>query len=234
VNYWDIGATFLFGDDFLGSTLDTSKWTDITVGGAFSDDIANSILTLECASFPNATTSGEGVRSIATPVTSPVIVQVRYRQPAAVNGPLIRIDDDTFVWSAPVNDVPTIYFRSDNNVYHEDIGGWQDALYIRARDTAWHTTEMWFTGANLKYYEGGSLVGTGDESTAGISADKILLGSWRWTAGGTLEVDWALVRKYASNPPTYQFGAEESAPTAGVRPPRAFYGPFTGPLGGPI
>lgn len=46
-------------------------------------------------------------------------------------------------------------------------------------------------------------------------------------------IDNFRVRKYASGPPTYAFGGEESVPV-GVRPPRVLCGPFGGPLGGPI
>ena len=56
----------------------------------------------------------------------------------------------------------------------------------------------------------------------------------RGVAAGTQHnyFDFMLFRKYASGPPTYAFGSEESAPTGGRK--SAFYGPFIGPFGGPI
>lgn len=218
----DIGETFLFGDDFEGTTLDTSKWNDITVGGTFGDDIANSILTLDSTTFPNATTNGEGIESIATPISSPVIVNYRYKQNG--NGLILRANAGTFTWSTPVNDDPVMYGRSDDNLYHEDIGGWQDDLYTRARDTSWHTTEMRFTGTNLKYYEDGSLVGTGNESTTGIINDKIILGTWRWVGGTAVNIDWVFARKYNSPEPAFSSASSEySAPRGLLRNP-----PMTG------
>ena len=42
------------------------------------------------------------------------------------------------------------------------------------------------------------------------------------------------VRKYASGPPTYVFGAEEDETPGLAAPTSIFYGPFVGPLGGAI
>ena len=210
---WDIGDTFLFGDDFLGSTLDTSKWDDITVGGSFGDDIANSVITMECSAFPHFPSNGEGIRSVVGVVNSPIITQFRYRAQGSLDGQILQVHPS---WAWDSFDSPVIYHRGDANVYHEDIGGWEDHLYTRSRDTSWHTSEMRFTGSNLKYYEDGSLVGTGNESTAGVTNYKIILGSWEWGGGGELEVDWVHTRKYAANPPTYEFGAEETEPTGAI------------------
>ena len=209
----NIGDTFLFGDDFLGSTLDTSKWDDITVGGSFSDDIANSILTLDASSFSSSPSNGEGIKSDVAIVNSPTIVQFRYRAQGTLNGQILQVHP-TWAWDS--FDSPVIYHRGDNNVHHEDIGGWQDDLYVRSRDTSWHTTEMRFTGTNLKYYEDGSLVGTGDESTTGITNNKIILGSWRWGGGGELEVDWVLVRKYNDPEPAFTSASSEHTAPPGI------------------
>ena len=75
-----------------------------------------------------------------------------------------------------------------------------------------------------------------DEISTGLTTNlpNENLGLYMKEGIGSGEQDWAFVRKYAANPPTYAFGSEESAPTAGVRPPRVFAGPFAGPLGGPI
>lgn len=96
--------------------------------------------------------------------------------------------------------------------------------------------DQWYRGS--VYNSGSASYGNwdGDQIVSGITTNRPNenVGLYMRIFGGTAEQDWSFSRKYAANPPTYEFGVEESVPTGGTRLPRAFHGPFHGPLGGPI
>jgi len=91
----------------------------------------------------------------------------------------------------------------------------------------WYESKGIVKGSDLEWYPTGSLIVERTDATH--STGRVGLFSYR----GITHWDDIRVRKYAANPPTYAFGAEESAPT-GAAPTSIFYGPFGGPFGGPI
>ena len=94
----------------------------------------------------------------------------------------------------------------------------------------WYKGLLTFDGTTVRGYWDGNEIGSG--STTNLPDQ--LMGLFLSTPAGNGEQEWSFVRKYAANPATYAFGAEESAPTGGARPPRVFYGTFHGALGGAI
>jgi hypothetical protein len=74
-----------------------------------------------------------------------------------------------------------------------------------------------------------------DQIASGVAGyfPSAAVGLYMTEIAGGGEQEWSFARKYASGPPTYAFGSEESAPT-GAAPTAVFYGPFFGPFRGPI
>jgi hypothetical protein len=95
-------------------------------------------------------------------------------------------------------------------------------------DGSYHRYVITFDGSTATYYRDDVNKGT---NTTNLPNEAMGL---RFSVkAGAAEQEWSFARKYATNPPTYAFGAEESAPT-GAAPTSIFIGPFGGPLGGPI
>ena len=98
-------------------------------------------------------------------------------------------------------------------------------------NNTYYKGKITFDGTTKKGYFDDNEIGSGGIWT---NLPNTSLGLAMKAQGGTCAQEWSFVRKYAANPPTYAFGAEESAPVGGAAPTSIFYGPFVGPLGGPL
>jgi len=227
VNYWDIRATMLDGDDFLGASLDTNIWDKQYCDAA----VSGGKLTISNFSGGLRYEGGlKGKRSIAPSC----IIEAKMKQLASAGHTTVGMRE---VWDvAGTCDHQNIGFMYNNSLY-----GWnRNDVSQTLINTSGLTVVQEYkykivnNGSNIAYTYDGTAI-TGSPSTTNLPNENMYMN----VSGDNLhtistEIDWIFVRKYAANPPTYQFGAEESAPAAGARPPRAFYGPFVGPFGGPI
>jgi hypothetical protein len=221
---WDIGATFLFGDDFPGAALDGGKWTTI-VGSASVSGGECTLLRAGGVDVDIRTTAGFGAN---TAYRSKLKTNLgAYIQHFGMSNRTTSInwhssDDGSFYYQT--SNAQTYSYTNNETAYTRNSNVLPDANY--------HTYDITRLAGECKFYRDDGLLQTHttnipDESCYGG-------GKARTFEGGQIVMDWMLVRKYAANPPTYAFGAEESEPVGGVAPTSIFYGPFVGPLGGAI
>ena len=227
-NYWDIGATFLFGEDFSG---DLSKWTQKTGTWSIVDGKLKT---------PN--TSDIYITNEASAITLYDYV-AEYRAQWLDTG-----TDNTFAFNQRMDtgsfgarDGYGGYWRWANNGDRIDeyINGGAFALQTEATNvetTNWHKVKFTANGSALEFYSYDEVTTNNNTvSTSDSTRSSGYLGFTRYgTNRGDTYIDWVFARKYAANPPTYEFGAEQSDPGAAAAPTAIFYGPFVGPLGGMI
>jgi hypothetical protein len=239
-NYWDGDATFIFHDAFT-----TDKWTDDTnlyvdtvntriyyklyrdateVKISVSSNVGTSNWMLEfdekliAASGayswlfgPAYSENAENVRSAISNSRD----QTGFFRRSGYGGDY-RVLDGSYgssISSGPV----------DNTQYHIHIYRSGNTLYHQIYDNSNHDNLLWSSSY--------SYAGTASLSYLVIGNDHDNAGATSYVEGYILPN--LFVRKYAANPPTYAFGAEES-PAGGVAPTSVFSGPFVGPFGGPI
>jgi hypothetical protein len=208
-NYWDIRATMLDGDDFSG---DLSDWTTL---------------------LGSPTISGG---NLSLPAVSEIYINLAHSRPVAFG---IKANLNTSNYfrggfaTATVSDwaTNTVFFQpyttgklfptncANSSCTQDDVSTYTSG--DRILEATWETGEC-------KYYYDGSNVATHNTDVPTVDLHLKLRSDI-----GTTTVDWVFVRKYVDNPPTYAFGAEESAPT-GAAPMGVLTGCFGRPFGGII
>ena len=199
---WDIGATFLFGDDFPGTSFD-AQWTSVDAQWSVSD--------------------GNAVHTVTDAGTWDQLAAAN----AVVDGVLtakIKISND-----GASHDELGIFVRSDGTyadadviqfISRPDMPDFTNLNYATGEGTCanaidydtWHYLKVIFDGADIKTSystDGDSFTDCQSYTTTHTTEDDI---GFR-AIDSTSYVDWVHVRKYAANPPTYGFGSEENAPT---------------------
>ena len=202
VNYWDIGATFLLGDDFSEASLDTGKWTDGKGTGVSIDSG-----TLKLDNTDHITGTNCVYSNIDT--FQDVILEMKVKRSANGNGIYFGVrDDETFETGYSVFDSDGAHFdlRRVNSIVATSSFSW--------------STDTWY---NVKIIAYGVQGGAGGIK-AGISTEEVssylidyedadMLPADRVVMAGYTEgnhwYDDVRVSKYAANPPTYEFGSEE-------------------------
>jgi len=211
-NYWDGAATFQFFDDFTG---DLSKWN---ITGTVS------IVSEQARITGNDTWDGNGMTTVDT-FSKPIVLEYGVQQLSslyAMNGFSVQpldINKGIF-WNMHTNG--NFYYRVDSVTTSSGTytaGSVDDVKWILP------------SGNGFKLYRNGILRREDTAWTNPNAANR--LSFIQYSSGQYLFVDYARIRKYATGPPTYAFGAEESAPT-GAAPMGVFTGCFGRPLGGII
>ena len=215
----DIENTFLLGDHFPGSSLDTSKWNS---GGTVS--VTDSKVT---CSGTNAYISGK----------------TSYGQGHAIRGygKLNKgtADEAHIAFKSLISYTNGIFLR----VYFDEV---DDKLRLRSvKDSTWGTGvysvatnehtyrifELQRKDASTYYgkINDETVTGTTQVPTVDLPANLYSKGS-----SNSLEFDWIVVRKYNSPEPAFSSAGSEETPPIGVSPTSVFYGPLYGPMAGPI
>ena len=205
-------ATFLFFDDFEGTSLDTSKWTWTNPGGDGSYTISNSELDIDYS----ADTGKAGVYS--SPITkSKCVITVKAKGvrdggSIGVQAPGIKLNDN------PTVGAPTSY---------------ADSMYFSGRDAIKHA---WFTGSWASYdmlstsqpteYKLWQFVKDGNSFTAKyMNLDYSVIASHTATVAdytfhiclhvqndAEAKYDWVYVRNYVDPEPSHgSWGNEEQS-----------------------
>ncbi|MCR6669309.1 MAG: DUF2341 domain-containing protein, partial [archaeon YNP-WB-040] len=222
-------ATFDFFDDFLGTSLNTSKWTVLGSSGA-TVSVSNSIFTITIS-----TTSGGyyQIRSnialpfgiiIETRVNAGGVVGTRSLMPAYSTGTgVIRYDNDVSYgsyyagaylsngadnyagWSFGVRTADgSSTLATKSNFYGSGLGVWlkNRLIVMQGYQQAFIYDDNW----NLLAQSASS------SNTLPSATYYVDLGNMWYSASGTysFQYDWVRVRKYTSPEPTTSVGAEET------------------------
>ena len=203
---WDIGATFLLGDDFNDGVISNEKWPT-TIGTPSESD--GQLHTDYYAS--GTTVYTEGITSYAIS-TEKIVIEWK----------MAGVDNHKGVCYSTYGHA--MYGSSDDpgiEIYLQDSGnditadGYDTARHwntLGTSDDSWHTYKMIWDGSNAHYsYDGGAE--TLQAFTFTPSNWKIGIGNNGFTSDVAQDVDNIRVSKYAANPPTYEFGSEQNAPS---------------------
>lgn len=189
---WDIDATFLFGDDFPGSSIDTNKWT----GSTGSASVLSGIMTLSA--------TGTWIYIYATNHNAPFAC--RY---LAKMGNSAGNNYDSMVGLSQTSNVR--YAKAVSNPFDVGVGKWiifdssdtsHDGTFPIPPDYSWYTGDITIDTHNTKCYTDGSL-----DATSGQAPQN--LNPFAGARTGDIYLDWIIMRKYVLNPPTAVLGNEE-------------------------
>ena len=219
----NIEDTFLFGDDFPGSSIDTGKWTvtgTVTVGSSEAtlneDDTLSSIATF---GFETAVTA----KSKADEQDSSFVgyytdANNRFQVQNSDSG---SNDDFDNIMIYPLKSGASSGWGLND--------GWNDFrnTYYQYTIKRISTSLMGYSqGSNSNTYTNSTYIPIGDMS--------VMTYVWDSSQASTLICDWIYVRKCIATEPAFSSAGSEETPPTGVSPTAVFYGPLVGPLGGPI
>jgi len=200
--------TFPLFDDFLGSSLDTTKWAVYQVGDSYS--VTNSMLILSHT---------EGYRWLRVQSLSSFGInyafKMRYYQDDVSDYNKLR----RLMWmTSTTAESPSKYMQNYHNDYHDRF--WQ--AYNTAQesydkgtdDTNWHLTEICRSSATFaRCYQDGvnennfTSQAWNDSALVGMQVGK---STWELYGSYNVYIDWVLVRKYVDPEPTHgSWGNEE-------------------------
>ena len=222
VSDWDIGNTFIFGDDFPGSSFDSAKWNQDYTGCGSTASVGSSILTLDCGTGCDANLQ-RMLGSVNNFQSDNVALRFKHNVNAGGSErgqtwmgntkPPTGIDDAYLTVFTPSTtrayDISTESFINGSGQSETCC----DDVYSQ---NTWYTLEMQRIGNDYK-----TLVDDVikiEDTRSGLSTDDMYISLGLW-ADGPMYWDWIVLRKHAASPPTYAFGAEESAPTDGASRP---------------
>lgn len=193
-NYWDIGATFIFGDDFSG---DLSKWT-IDAG---SPEIVGGVLQVD---------GGENMHADVSCSNAAWEFKVRHTQTSPLTYTRIFLRVGTADKYATNDWEGTIQY----GIYDNVDAGWVFSN-AQADDTNWHDEKTTRDENSLwKCWHDAAYIGSATDTTT-TSFDNICFKGHN----AHVEYDNVRVRKHVISPPTYAFGSEEYVPAGILRNP---------------
>jgi hypothetical protein len=211
VNDWDIGATFLFGDDFDDNSIDSVKWNTPTDSGTG--------ITL-------SETGGEiKISGTSSDVDANANLYSKYTLPSTY---ILEYNLKTVSYTANSFDLAIGIYKDNSNRLHWfaskwttpasnalgqlwQAGGTPSGVYDDTDlDGAYHHYAIYAKGSNLYdcYIDGVNKVTATNSGIA--TTPQIRLLGWVGVNGQTVDgrIDNVFVRKYAANPPTYACGSE--------------------------
>ena len=195
------GNTFVFFDDFSGSSLDSTKWTlNRWYGsGSYSATVANGYVEI----YSGATTAAGIVAK--TGVSFPFAVEGRYRIVAgSENWHAI-----TQTSSGTDSDWVRVGYSATYFYYQKKVSGTISTYqyFSRTLPTSWTRISIIWTSSSAQYFENGAQVNTvttQDRFTSGTN--YLQLSTWD---GGKSDYDWIAIRNYVNPEPTYSVGSEQ-------------------------
>jgi len=201
--------TFLFFDDFPGTSLNTDKWTnDWTYGSGGSITVADSILKIKAAS----TTTGKAIKSDVTftlpyayraKVKHPLVTSLRHGMFKSTNtNPTVNGENYAVFQTA---DDPTVDYttEADGTNFAKDTQDWDNTNFL-----TWDILRD--SNGNSDFYINGAVV---DNDHDYSSTDETIIRVVAYKSTTEIEVDWVLIRKYVDPEPSHgSWGTEESEP----------------------
>jgi len=207
-NVWDIDETFIFGDDFPGSSIDAAKWNQDYTGCSSTVDVSGSILTLDCG----AGCTGDLQRMLGTLNNfQSDNVALRFKNNANAGG-----GHRSYTWmenTKPANAVDDTYctlFSPSTTLPHDiEISSYVSGSSqtktccnnVYSQNT-WYTFEIQRIGNDYKTLVD-EVLKISDTRT-GLSTDDMYISLGIWS-GGPAHWDWIILMKHVTSPPTVSF-----------------------------
>lgn len=223
----DIGATMVFGDEFIGtgsgtsiSGLDGSKWT--------VDDAAGWAVTATGGGHLTSRNVGGRIHS-ATSVATGMVLETKWKITTGNDFAYVVVDGvknagntkgDALVAGLDIDDGHQ--FNYWNNILWTDTFNWSGnyttafarssiAVIATTANSNTSTLTVWADGSNSRTLAFSQAYNPSSAAlTLGKPYDDISDGSGTFTA----DWDWALIRKYAATPPTLVASNNEAPDTA--------------------
>ena len=196
---WNIDNTFLFGDDFGGTLLDTNKWNllagDVTVSGG------NLLLS------GTSSTRGEINGKTSIPINAAIYSKIYFSQ---VNS--VATHFNTLSKATDASTRLGTYIRyTDGEIASvtrtsggSEVTDWGSSV----TPTNSHIYKNTWKSGEVKYYIDDALKVT---HTLNVPAINLISYFKEGTViGGNAFIDYTFVTKFVDNPATYGFGSEES------------------------
>ncbi|MEA3432403.1 MAG: DUF2341 domain-containing protein [candidate division WOR-3 bacterium] len=197
--------TFLFFDDFPGTSLDTDKWTHFE-SSAGTGDVTVGSGAVEVWQEHSVTPPGcEGIKSKDTYAQN-VAVCFRRRETGDDYGTTIPTGfSDMGIDNGLGDNYLLVHGVWYNRFETRNDGGTEDKNSITKTWSSWHIGEVrWLSDEASYYHDDGTHVSstTIPDTTPNLSA---VISAREWWGGPAAkqEVDWILVRKYASTEPSW-------------------------------
>jgi len=221
--------TFDDFDDFLGTSLDTNKWSNLGDGGCGSVSVSNSIF--ECSGTPAHTYSKFGVKSNVSILDGGHILEAKTKVVSGGDWVYALAEYQTDSRWADIRygaygSPDKIWWKTDAGTTgtNEVDGSEGGVVYTTSGDNfgVWRIYQIYTTSstgtynfvyANTDY----SSIGTGSSSRtkSDIFTGNRYISLMGQSGGATLsydfQVDWVRERKYTSTEPTTSIGAEIDA-----------------------
>ena len=207
----NINTTFLFGDDFPGSSIDTNKWT----GDTGSTAVSSGVMTL----------TGDAAAWKAIYSTTEKTIPFAFRTKAQIVG---RADPDKG-GAIGVRDVVTvdlcdmIYYDNTHNHLRSYKAG-SDTSIATNIDTLMNIYEIAAISTSVKYSKNGIEMTNSPIVTNIPIVDMPIYFTCIGGAGYEIKSNWALIRKYQADEPAFSSaGSEENALAAYTYGSRGVY-----------
>lgn len=201
----DIEATFLLGDDFPGSSIDTGKWTVTGTPSVSSSEVSldqdDTIASISTFGFGTAVTAKSKATEQDTSFLS-------YHTDAANRTEMFNSDT---VSNDDFDNIMLAFYKSGGWPGATENNGWNDFrnVYYQYTIKRISTSSIKYSqGSNSNTYTNATYIATGDM--------PIKMYVWDSSQASTLTSDWVFVRKCQDTEPAFtSAGSEQSAPVAG-------------------
>ena len=213
VDYWDIGETFVFGDDFESGTdgeLPPGWTVNENVGTVRISTVTSNSGTKSTKIDDTGTQTAGLYGYVQLPSDMDAAVLEFAAKADADNYLAMGLDDSTFDTGTVGTDIPCCWLNYAAN-------GWgymsnDTKVYIEAMGTAWNTYSIKVDKTNyIDISKDG--VNKATNQPLNFAPDLYRYLKMFILGGGATShgyFDDVRVRKYAANPPTYEFGGEET------------------------
>ncbi len=205
---WNMDNTFLFADDFDGSTIDTNKW--VVRQGAVT--VGSDYLRL------TQTTGTRGLLDGKTSIPLNAAIHSRAKTSIAnVTGSRFNTFRGSGTWTTIAGGFVRYSSGEMATQAYTSGSGSTDDWNTAYTPTSWHTYKTTWKSGEVKGYLDDVLRATVTSYVP--TADLVVACYEGSTSSGYTEVDWIFVTKFASNPATYAVGdEEESGGVSGIIP----------------